>query len=565
MLDVRAGQAGEGRLTQFKIHSAKCKRALVVALSICILHFAFCISAASAQELAPVGPRQLVMPFENATHEPRYNWLGEGAASALTDDLIALGAPALSRDDRLRAFEHLRVPAVSTLSEATVIRIGQVVGAQQILLGSFAINGSSLTIRVQPIRLDTGRRFPEVSESGALNDFFALLAKVARRLLPDSTVSTTEMESGHPPLSAFEQFVKGSVAENPATQIVFLKEALRYAPDYQRARLALWSVYAEKSDHRQALEVARQVPANSPLARQARFRAALSLISLGRHSEAIEALTGLNREKPDAALLNDIAVAQLRLTARSPDASSVEFFKMAIDANPSDPDIAFNLGYASWLAHDTLNAVRWLRETVRRNPADDAAHWVLGVSLQASANAAEGQREKDLARRLASKWVDWEKKQPGTSAVPPNLERVKTELDAAGSSRVEDAIAAAEQRDQRDEATFHVQSGRRLYQAQRDAEAIGELRRAIYLSPYDREAHLLLGRAYLREGQVADAIDELKISIWSDDQTDARIALAEAYLQTKSFDDARSELQTVLTREPSNTAARALLEKIDTH
>ena len=130
---------------------------------------------------------------------------------------------------------------------------------------------------------------------------------------------------------------------------------------------------------------------------------------------------------------------------------------------------------------------------------------------------------------------------------------------------MDDAIAAAEQRDQREAAVFHLESGRRLYQAQRDAEAINELRRAIYLSPYDREAHLLLGRAYLREGQIADAIDELKISIWSDDQTDARVALAEAYVQAKNVEAARLELQTVLTREPSNPAARSLLEKIETH
>ena len=77
-----------------------------------------------------------------------------------------------------------------------------------------------------------------------------------------------------------------------------------------------------------------------------------------------------------------------------------------------------------------------------------------------------------------------------------------------------------------------------------------------------RKAHLLLGRLYLRSGQVADAVDELKISIWSDDRTDARVTLAEAYIQTKDLDGARSELQTVLTREPSNAAARNLLASL---
>ena len=89
---------------------------------VCILHFEFCIAtSASAQSLVSIGARQLVMPFENETHELRYDWLAEGGASLLTEDLTALGAKALSREDRLRAFEHLRVPATNKLSEATII------------------------------------------------------------------------------------------------------------------------------------------------------------------------------------------------------------------------------------------------------------------------------------------------------------------------------------------------------------------------------------------------------------------------------------------------------------
>jgi tetratricopeptide (TPR) repeat protein len=530
--------------------------------AVCILHFEFCITtSASAQSLVSIGAHQLVMPFENETHELRYEWLGEGAASVLTEDLTALGAQALSREDRLRAFEHLRVPATNKLSEATIIRVAQIVGAEQVITGSFAVNGTSVTIHARPIRLDTGRRFPEISETGPLTELFEIFARAARRLLPDSVVPTSEMERAHPPLAAFEEYIKGAVAENPSTRIVFLKEALRYAPDFHQARLALWSVYNEQGEHRQALDIVQQIPSTHPLSRQARFRAALSTMSLGRHAEAIDLFTALNREQRDPALLNDAGVAELRRSARSPDGSAADLFRQALMINPDDADLAFNLGYASWLAHDTLTAVRWLREAVRRNPADDAAHWVLGVALQASANTAEGQRERDLAKRLASKYVEWEK-QRGVNAVPPNLDRVKSELDAASAPRIDAAIAAAEQRDQRDVAAFHLESGRRLYQSERDAEAIAELRRAIYLSPYEREAHLLLGRLYLRAGQIADAIDELKISIWSDDQTDARVTLAQAYIQAKNVDGARSELQTVLTRESSNSEARRLLSTL---
>ena len=50
----------------------------------------------------------------------------------------------------------------------------------------------------------------------------------------------------------------------------------------------------------------------------------------------------------------------------------------------------------------------------------------------------------------------------------------------------------------------------------RDDEAIAELRRTIFLAPYESEAHLLLGRIYLRTGRPQDAIDALTIAAWSD-------------------------------------------------
>lgn len=525
--------------------------------------FVLLASSLRAQSPAPVGAGQLVIPFENAAHEPRLYWLAEASAVVLTDDLVALGALALSRDDRLHAFEQLRVPPVATLSDATIIRVGQVVGVSQVIIGAYDVKGDTLTVRARAIRLDTGRMTPEIVESGPLNDLFAIYARVARRLAPDSTVSTEQMERGHPSLPAFEQYVKGVLAENPATQAAFLKEALRLSPDFQRARLSLWNVYTEQSEHQQALDIVRPVPGDSPLSRHARFLGAVSLIHLARNADASGALTELNREKVDATLLNDIGIAQLRRpAATTAGASAASFFKEAVLANPNDPDLSFNLGYAYWLARDTSNAVASLREAVRRNPADDTAHYVLGVALQTSGNAAEGQREKDLAKRLSSTYADWEARQPGTNAVPGGLERIKMALDAANSPTVEDTLVAAEQRDQRELAAFHLDTGRRLFQAERDVEAIAELRRTIYLSPYDREAHLLLGRLYLRDARMRDAIDELKISIWSDDQIDAHLALADAYSQAKDVSAARAELQIVLGRDPANAAARLALDRL---
>jgi tetratricopeptide (TPR) repeat protein len=466
-------------------------------------------SSALAQSV-PVNPaaaRHLVVPFNNESGEPQIYWMSEGSAVLLTDTLGSLGVPVIRREDRLRAFERLRVPPVATLSHATVIRLGQVVGATHVVLGSFQVAGQELVVRARTIRLDTGRLSPELVERGPLNDLLTIYERVARRIGPPN-VPEAPLTRTYPTLPAFEQYIKGLLAEAPAAQISFLRQAIKLYPGFQRARVALWDVHTALGEHREALAIAGQVPVGSPLYRQARFLAGVSMINLGRHQEAFEAFSALNREHPDPALLNNIGIAQLR---RSPagaqpasGGSAVSYLGEAVKLDGSDPDLFFNLGYAYWLSRDMAGAIHWLREAVRRNPADDEAHYLLGAALQTTGNTIEAAREKELAEQL------------GVTAVTTALERIKLDIDIAESLRVSAALVAAGQRDQRDIAAFHLEQGRQLYAKERDDDAIAELRRTIFLAPYESQAHLLLGRIYLRTGRMRDAIDALTIAVWSD-------------------------------------------------
>jgi TolB-like protein len=376
----------------------------------------------------PAAERILVLPFANAGREPRVFWLGEGSAVLLTDDLIALGTPAFSRDDRLRAFDRLDVPGIASLSHATVIRLGRALGAAQVVIGEFELSVGQLTVRARTIRLDTGRLTPEIVEQGALSDMFEIYARVARRLAPESRVTLEQMEQGHPPLTAFEVYIKGLLAEAPATRTSFLNQALRLAPTFQRPRVALWDVHTDLQEHQRAFAIVRQVPADHRFGRQARFLASISLLHMARHQEAYDAMAALNRAATDPALLNNLGVVQLRRPPSVPGGKAVSFLADARRLDGGDPDVLFNLGYAYWLDRDVISSSYWLREAVRRNPSDAAGHYVLGVVLQAAGNSAEAVREKETARRLSSEFVDWEAGQPGVNAAPKGLERIKTRL-----------------------------------------------------------------------------------------------------------------------------------------
>ena len=118
------------------------------------------------------------------------------------------------------------------------------------------------------------------------------------------------------------------------------------------------------------------------------------------------------------------------------------------------------------------------------------------------------------------------------------------------------------QREQRELATFHLERGRRLFEKEQDREAMTELGRTVYLSPYEAEAHLLIARIHLRAGRPGDAVDALKISIWSEETAAARLALAEAYLKAGNAASARIEAERALVLAPDSADARRLLATI---
>ena len=201
---------------------------------------------------------------------------------------------------------------------------------------------------------------------------------------------------------------------------------------------------------------------------------------------------------------------------------------------------------------------------MRRGPADGEAHAVLAAALQATGAAAEAARERELATQLSSTYAEWAKTPagPGAESVPRGLERLKPSLDVSTLRRVDSAIATTGQREQKELATFHLDRGRRFFEQGNNSEAVTELSRAIYLSPYEAAAHLLLGRIYLRTGETAAAINAFKIALWSQESAEGRIALAQAYIQMKDSASARTALERALALDPNSSEAKDLLGKL---
>lgn len=521
-----------------------------------------------AQTPAPAasasGGRILVMPFENTKREPKLHWIGEAAALLLADQLGARGLAAIRRAERVRAFEELHLPSNAVLSRATVIKVGELVGASEIIVGTVVLEGDNLVVEANSIRIDVGRLQPHVRERGPLPEIEDVFERVARRLAPDT--KPREARSSRPPLEAFELYVKGLMAESAAARATFLESAIKIHPAYDRAYLAMWDVRTDQEDHAAALAAARGVPATSPLATRGAFLAAVSMLELQRYDEAFTAFTALLDTATGtfaAALFNNLGIVQIRRGATPQSGLPTYFLTKAADLDPGDQDMLFNLGYAYVLERNYQGALYWLREALRRNPADAEAHYVLSAALAATGASVEAAREKELAGLLSEEHAELEKRAAAEKLpVPKGLERLREDPTLRDTQRSDQSIVDSAQREQRSLAVFHLDRGRRLFEREEDREAMAELRRAVYLSPYEAEAHRLIGRIHLRGGRLADAVNALKISIWSEETAASRLALAEAYVKLQNTAAARTELQRVLVLDPGSADAKRLLASI---
>src|SRR5690606_28861677 len=149
-----------------------------------------------------------------------------------------------------------------------------------------------------------------------------------------------------------------------------------------------------------ALVAARAVGTEARLHRQAQYAAARALIELHRYDEAYTSLQALHADEPSPVLLNAIGVIQMRRGSTPQTGLPTDFFAQAVESAPEGTDFLFNLGYGFARSRNPTEALPWLREVVRFNPADADAHLLMSLMLTAEGRNVEASRELALARQL---------------------------------------------------------------------------------------------------------------------------------------------------------------------
>src|SRR6267154_5076868 len=94
-------------------------------------------STGSAQSRS--GDVVMVLPFENTSNRPEYNWVGESFADSLAELLNKPGLLVVSSDERQLAYQRLRLPETVIPSRATAIKLAREAKASMIVIGTYSV------------------------------------------------------------------------------------------------------------------------------------------------------------------------------------------------------------------------------------------------------------------------------------------------------------------------------------------------------------------------------------------------------------------------------------------
>lgn len=334
----------------------------------------------------------LVLPFSNQTGNSRLDWIGDSVSEILVEHLAAEGAGVVAGDLRDQAMQEMGLRRYAPITRATAIEAAAEANATLVLYGSFDIRPraakpeAGALIRIDAHLLDARRlvrkgaflvETPLDSLSAAQT---SLAWQVLRSLRPEALVTEDEFRRNHPDirLDALENYARGLRAATPQMQHKYFAAAARIAPEFSPVlyRLGRLNFFVFGNDSAAASWFGKVSPASLHY-RPSLYYLAVCRYRTGEFAAAAAALRTLSGLAPLPEVLNNLGAVLLRLN----DPSAVEILESAVEANPADADIQFNLGYALWRAGRFDEAAEALRRSLQGGE-DSTATLLLGRCLQ---------------------------------------------------------------------------------------------------------------------------------------------------------------------------------------
>jgi tetratricopeptide (TPR) repeat protein len=507
--------------------------------------------SASSAALEAHGRLLLVLPFENRTSQPNLDWIGEGAADILNRRLDSAGFLTIRRSDRLYALDRLGLPQSFQPSRATTIRIAQMLDADSVIIGFYTVTGDRFTASAQVLDIKALQLSAPVQRDGDLKDLLDILNslawRMARQLDPSYAVAEQTFLAADAPLraDAFEDYIRGVIAEAPSERILHLKETLRLNPTFTPAWFALGMAYFANQDYESAATTFGRLSKDDPRALEADFYRGLAFFYTANYMKAEDAFAFVSIRLPLPEVVNNQAVAASR---RGHDAAAL--FQQAVTADPNDSDYHFNLAVALRRRNDVQGAIHEIDQAVKLRPQDVEAVAFANVLK----NPGSVKENPDRGKAIPDDTLPLERIKRSYNET--GFRQVAFEIEQVEKMRLA-SLPAAER------AAALVKEGDQLMNGGLTLEAERQFQSALQADPSSALAHAGLAQVREHSGDLDAARQEAQKSLTLSPNVQAHLVLARLDLATNQLGTAATEVSQALKLDPANASARGMKQALE--
>ncbi len=347
--------------------------------------FFFAMILSSAADGATV----LVLQFHNSSQYSDLNWVGESISETLKDEFGAQTQIVFGRDLRTEALKRLSLRPGADFTKATLIRLGQTVGADYVYYGTYdaslppgssALKDSSIQVSAHVIDLRKLHDGPDLAEAGKLVDLTRLEEHLAWQSLRylDSSFNLPLDHFLTPGkirrADAEESYIRGLLSSSKEQQQKWFMQSLALDAHFTNPAYELGKLALERKDFRQALSWFQRISAADPRYPEARFKMGLAAYDAADYGASADYFREVAKAFPLNEVYNNLGAAENRLNQMN----AAEDFRHALEGDPNDPIYLFNLGN-TLLKHNNFDeAEQRFQEVLRHDPDDAEARTLLG-------------------------------------------------------------------------------------------------------------------------------------------------------------------------------------------
>jgi len=359
-----------------------------------------------------------VLPFLNKTaNSPNLDWIGESVAETVREAFGITGIMTLERNEVQEAYRRLGLRQELPLTEASIMKIGETLDAEQVVYGSFqftpAASGPVTTgsLRVSARVLDRRhmRASPEFTETGALEDLATIEAHLAWRALaqiaPAMAPAEAEFRSLRMPirLDAEENYIRGLLAHSTEQKEKYFSQAAHLEPHFAHAYYQLGLIHYQRKEYKLAVASLEKVGLADIHAHEASFLLGLARFHSGDFKGAQQTFQMIAAAVPLSEVFNNLGAAESRANLTQ---ASVDDFRRALQGDANDLSYRFNLGYALWKKGDYIAGAESFRALLDLDPNDPAAALLLARCLKKQGPRANPDPRLDNLERLKTNFEE---------------------------------------------------------------------------------------------------------------------------------------------------------------